>query len=66
MIDPGHAGIGRETVSGYALRSSSPAIDSGRRIEASGGRDFFRNPVPSCSGVGVDRGAAEAVNCGKK
>ncbi len=66
MLDPGHAGIGRLTVSGYALRTSSPAIDSGRRIESSGGRDFLGNPVPSCSGVGVDRGAIEAVNCGKK
>ena len=66
MIDPGHGGIGRDTVSGYALRTSSPAVDSGRRIAASGGRDFLGNPVPSCGGVGVDRGAIEAVKCGKK
>jgi hypothetical protein len=66
MIEPGHGGTGRLTVSGYGLRTSSPAIDSGRRIESSGGWDFFGNPVPSCGGVGVDRGAIEAVNCGKK
>jgi hypothetical protein len=64
MSDPGRAGIGRDTVSGYALRTSSPAIDSGRRIESSGGRDFFGNPVPSCDRV--DRGAIESVNCGKR
>jgi hypothetical protein len=64
MIGPGHAGIGRHTVSGYALRTSSPAVDSGRKIESSGGRDFFGSPVPACGGV--DRGAIESVNCGKK
>ncbi|SPE44485.1 hypothetical protein SBA7_390024 [Candidatus Sulfotelmatobacter sp. SbA7] len=66
MVNPGHAAVGRDTVSGYALRKNSPAIDSGRRIAASGGRDFLGNPVPSCGGVGVDRGAIESVNCGKK
>lgn len=64
MIDAGHAAIGRHTVSGYALRTSSLAVDSGRRIEASGGRDFSGNAVPSCGGV--DRGAIESVSCGKK
>lgn len=64
MLDPGHGSTGRLTVSGYALRTGSQAIDSGRRIESSGGRDFLGNPVPSCGGV--DRGAIEAVNCGKK
>ena len=64
LLNPGHAGIGLQTVSGYALRANSPAIDSGRKIESSGGRDFFGNPVPSCGGV--DRGAIESVNCGRK
>ena len=64
MIDPGHAGDGRHTVSVYALRTSSPAINSGRRIEASGDKDFFGNPVPACGGV--DRGAIESMNCVKK
>ena len=29
MVNPGHAANGRNTVSGYALREHSPAIDSG-------------------------------------
>ena len=64
LIQPGRGGIGRLTVSGYALRTSSPAIDSGRRIESSGGRDFFGNPVPSCGGV--DRGAFQSDECKNK
>ena len=64
MLDPGRAGVGRHTVSGYALRTGSPAIDSGRRIEPSGGRDFLGNPVPSCGGVG--RGAFQSDACKNK
>jgi hypothetical protein len=37
------------------------AIDSGRAIPKSGGRDFLGNSVPSCRGV--DRGAIESVSC---
>jgi hypothetical protein len=64
MIQPGHGSTGRLTVSGYALRSGSPAIDSGRRIESSGGRDFLGNPVPSCGGL--DRGAFQSDACKNK
>lgn len=64
LSEPGTAGLGLNAPSGYGLRPDSPAINSGRRIEASGGRDFFGNPVPSCGGV--DRGDIESVNCAKK
>jgi hypothetical protein len=64
MVDPGHAAVGRHTVSGYALRKNSPAIDSGKRIENSGGRDFFGVTVPQCGGI--DRGAMEATACGTR
>jgi hypothetical protein len=64
MIQPGHGSTGRLTVSGYALRTGSPAIDSGRRIESSGGRDFLGNAVPSCGGV--DRGAFQSDGCKNK
>jgi hypothetical protein len=64
LSEPGTAGLGLNALSGYGLRPNSPAIDSGRRIEASGGRDFFGKPVPSCGGV--DRGAIESVDCVKK
>ena len=64
MIQPGHGSTGRLTVSGYAMRTGSPAIDSGRRIESSGGRDFLGNPVPSCGAV--DRGAFQSDACKNK
>jgi len=61
MVNPGNAAIGRDTVSGYALRKGSPAIDSGKVLKNSGGRDFFGVTVPQCGGV--DRGAMEATAC---
>ncbi len=61
LADPGHAGIGRDTVSGYALGKGSPALDSGKVIEQSGGRDFVGTSVPQCGGV--DRGAMESGEC---
>jgi hypothetical protein len=61
FADPGTAGTGRDTVSGYRLRPNSTAIDSGRAIPNSGGRDFLRNHVPSCRSV--DRGAIESQSC---
>jgi IS5 family transposase len=64
MVNPGHAGLGRNTVSGYALRKNSPAIDSGKKIENSGDRDFFGVTVPQCGGT--DRGAMEATACGTR
>jgi hypothetical protein len=63
FVSPGTAGLGRDTVSGYRLRPGSPAIDSGRAIPDSGGRDFPGNCVPSCRGA--DRGAIESDSCGR-
>jgi hypothetical protein len=64
LVDSGRAAVGRHTVSGYALQKNSPAIDSGKRIENNGGRDFFGVTVPQCSGI--DRGAMEATACGTR
>ena len=61
LADPGSAGKGRKTASGYLMRSSSPALDSGKTIENNGGRDFFGTIVPQCGGV--DRGAVESTDC---
>jgi hypothetical protein len=61
LVDPGHAGIGRATASGYALRPGSPAIDSGRTVENAGRKDFFGTSIPQCGAV--DRGAAESRQC---
>lgn len=64
LVEPGHAGIGRGTTSVYALRPNSPAIDSGKTIENSGGKDFLGTSVPQCGAV--DRGAMEALVCGNR
>jgi hypothetical protein len=58
---PGTGGIGRDSASGYHLRSGSPAIDSGKLIPQSGGQDFYGVKVPSCRGT--DRGALEREDC---
>jgi parallel beta helix pectate lyase-like protein len=64
LVNPGSAESGLNSLAGYGLRSGSPAIDSGRTVSGNGGRDFLGNPVPACRGV--DRGAIEAVGCGKQ
>jgi hypothetical protein len=61
FVEPGTASTGRNTVSGYGLRPKSTAIDSGRAIPNSGGRDFLGNHAPSCRAM--DRGAMESPSC---
>jgi hypothetical protein len=61
LTGPGSAGNGLKAASGYLLRSDSPARDSGKAIDNSGGRDFFGTMVPQCAGV--DRGAVESTDC---
>ncbi len=61
LVNPGHAGIGRSGLVGYALRDGSPAIDSGKRIENDGSKDFLGTLVPQCGAV--DEGAIESRFC---
>jgi hypothetical protein len=61
LANPGSAGSGLSSLTGYALRSHSPAIDSGMTIQSNGGKDFSGTPVPQC-GV-PDRGALESREC---
>jgi hypothetical protein len=61
LVAPGQAGFGLATLSGYALRDGSPAIDSGKAIENAGGKDFLGTAVPQCGAV--DRGAIESSKC---
>ncbi len=63
MVAAGHAGPGRQALTGYALRRGSPAIDSGRVLENNGGRDFLGTTVPQCRGI--DRGATESRLCSR-
>ena len=64
LVSPGSAALGRQTVTGYRLRPGSPAINSGKPIEGSEGRDFLGTKVPWCGGV--DRGALESDICSGK
>ncbi|KRF05510.1 hypothetical protein ASG89_20495 [Paenibacillus sp. Soil766] len=45
LASPGSGGIGKDTVIGYQLLSTSPAIGAGKLISSNGGRDYFGNPV---------------------
>ncbi|SEL94682.1 Carbohydrate binding domain-containing protein [Paenibacillus sp. cl141a] len=47
LASPGSGGIGKDTLVGYQLLNSSPAIGAGKLIENNGGRDYFGNPVPA-------------------
>ncbi len=60
----GAAALGRRSAAGYRPARGSPATDSGKMLEAMGGRDFFGSAVPACGGV--DRGAVESSNCRKR
>ena len=61
LRNPGHAGIGRQTLAGYALQSHSPAVNSAKEIENDGGKDYFGTTVPQCGSA--DRGASELKEC---
>jgi len=56
LQNPGYHGIGRP-LSAFALRSDSPAVDSGANVGSMGNRDFFGNEIPV--GDGFDIGANE-------
>lgn len=45
FVNPGAGGIGLDTLGGYRLKSSSPAINSGKWISQCGGRDFYGKAV---------------------
>jgi len=64
LANPGHASLGLTSVRGYELLRHSPAIDSGRKIDADGGKDFLGTAVPQCNSV--DRGAIESKDCSRQ
>ena len=45
LIAPGTGGTGLDSVSGYQLTSSSPAINAGTAIVDNGGHDYFGNAL---------------------
>ncbi|MCA8095257.1 right-handed parallel beta-helix repeat-containing protein [Burkholderia anthina] len=54
---PGSGGMTIDTLAGYHLQASSPAIKTGAIIKNNGGFDFFGTPVPV--GTNPDIGAAQ-------
>ncbi len=61
FVAPGEGGLGLLTLSGYRLKTNSPAKATGKVIENAGGRDFEGNVAPSC-GL-TDRGALQSNDC---
>jgi len=61
LAHAGGASSIRDAGEAYALRARSAAIDSGRKIDDSGGKDFLGNTAPKCGGF--DRGAIEFQQC---
>jgi hypothetical protein len=57
---PSGARIGRQTASGYRLRAGSAALDSGRKSDNKGSRDFFGTAIPR--GGGIEPAAAETTH----
>jgi hypothetical protein len=45
LTDPGSAGNGMESTTGYRITEGSAAIDRGMVIAGNGGRDFWGNPL---------------------
>lgn len=56
FINPGSGLIGRDTLDGYKLQNTSPAINSGVAVPNNGGKDFWGNPLYFQT---PDRGAYE-------
>ncbi|MFI8824656.1 right-handed parallel beta-helix repeat-containing protein [Streptomyces sp. NPDC053431] len=55
LVAPGSGGESLADVTGYRLRTGSPALGSGAVVAGNGGRDFFGNPVSATAGP--NRGA---------
>ncbi|MBU5351711.1 right-handed parallel beta-helix repeat-containing protein [Paenibacillus barcinonensis] len=53
LASPGSAGIGRDTLAGYQLLNTSPAIGAGKIIANNGGRDYYGNPVSSTTAPNI-------------
>ena len=45
LISPGSGSVGRNSVDGYMLQSSSPLINAGRTISNNGGKDYWGNAL---------------------
>jgi len=57
FVNPGKPDTGFASLSGYKLLSTSPCINSGKKIPGAPVIDFYNNPIP-ISGI-TDRGAYE-------
>ncbi|MCY7291014.1 MAG: T9SS type A sorting domain-containing protein, partial [Ferruginibacter sp.] len=62
FIHPGSGGIGLNTVNGYKLLTTSPALSSGLVVSNNGGKDYFGNVVTAASAP--NRGFFEGLGQG--
>jgi hypothetical protein len=53
FVAPGSGGTSLLSLHGYQIRPESPCIGGGLPIPNPGTRDFFGNPLPSPTSLGV-------------
>ena len=59
FVDPGKGTFGIDSLNGYKLQSTSPAIGNGKLIATNGGLDYYGNAVSAS--VAPNRGAYEGT-----
>jgi hypothetical protein len=63
FVAAGGGSVGRDTLHGYALQSTSAVRQSGRLVAETGGQDFFGTPLAGCAKP--DRGAVQSTRCAR-
>lgn len=53
FVDPGKGSVGLNSVGGYQLKPSSPALNAGILIADNGGKDYFGNAVSSTNSPNI-------------
>ncbi|MFK7694329.1 Ig-like domain-containing protein [Paenibacillus sp. HJGM_3] len=53
LASPGSGGIGQDTLIGYNLLNTSPAIGAGKVMANNGGRDYYGNPVSATAAPNI-------------
>ncbi|MGG1552034.1 right-handed parallel beta-helix repeat-containing protein [Paenibacillus ferrarius] len=53
LASPGSGGLGRDSLIGYNLLNTSPAIGTGKVVTNNGGRDYYGNAVSAASAPNI-------------
>lgn len=64
FADAGHGADGRNSLTGYSLKSASPARATGQPVHDNGAQDFFAAPLANCTKP--DRGAVQSSRCASR